>query len=131
MAMQHANNGRPIVPPQPLLHATVRPCLSALFPWALVNAKQPAVLHVHALILLFFNDAPWPAPHLSRSLSIRPLPFRLHFTEVMSRSCLTLVPWPFGGLLALELSHASRRVTSCFQILDGHRLALRGTVVHA
>lgn len=79
----------------------------------------------------FEGRAPWHAAHLIQSLSIRPFPLRLSFV-VGPRPEL---PYPCAlslwGLLALDVSHASRRVTSCFQILEGYHVSLRGTAVHA
>lgn len=81
--------------------------------------------------LLVRGGYPGLAAHLIQSPSIRPLPLRLSFTEgprpELPYPCASS-PW---GLLALEVSHASRGVTSCFQILEGYRVSLRGTTVHA
>lgn len=70
-----------------------------------------AGLHVHAPLTVLLERAPWFPVHLIQSPSIRPLPLRLSFT---SRATVSLCLGALGGFLALDVSHASCRVTTRF-----------------
>lgn len=73
--------------------------------------RLQAAHHVHALLTVLLEEAPWFPVHLIQRPSIRPLPLRLSFT---SRATVSLCFRALGGLLALDVSHASCRVTICF-----------------
>jgi hypothetical protein len=117
----HQANGAAICLDVRLLDATGQSLLVGHFSLrALVSAcsLQPTMFTHCSLPFSFEERAPWHAAHLIQSPLIRPFPHHLSFT-VGPRPEL---PYPCAlslwGLLALDVSHASRRVTSCFQILE-------------
>lgn len=78
-----------------------------------------------------FEELSWHAACLIQSPLIRPLPLRLSFRRATSRATRIPVAWSPSGAASLVVKS---RFSPCNKLLphvEGHRVSLRGTIVHA